>query len=248
MKFNVEKLSEIIRKATFGYQIDTFCIEVTSDNIIVNMKQPDESIVVCLNYPNDGIICDVAEPFELCLDNPIEKIKPFLANLDSTEAELMLAPPKIDIVDGSLKAKIFMCPKELVSCFNAGDYDIEGSPFIEFPYSSSLDSTFQKIKKIGARFKKVYFSSDKNGVFSIETTDKTNRVSNGMKMELTKCGRKNITIMIDFKQFISLTNIIKPDENFIIKFYWDDSSESGMILFEKLDGSEKYYIMQKMDS
>jgi len=84
-------------------------------------------------------------------------------------------------------------------------------------------------------------------VFSIETADKTNRFSNGLKFELTRMSDvPDLSICFDYKNFINLMAVINGDsENFTLEFSYVEEQEMGMVYAGKNDGNEKYYLMSK---
>jgi hypothetical protein len=105
--------------------------------------------------------------------------------------------------------------------------------------------SFNKIKKIGSKFGKIYFGVSDNQLY-IETSDKQNRFSNGLKIELSDVVHDDLSMCFDFKNMTNVISIL--DGVFTCKFAYVAEQELGMLFIGNEDGSEKYYLMSRRDN
>lgn len=246
MKINIKRFQEVLRKATLNFTIPTVQVTMTKDKVVSKMRSPTNDVVVLLESDND-VVTGISDndTVELNFEEPASKVKPYLALIDADEADLTVNDEKIIVKVGRHKTNLHLHLPSYVTTFNGN----KPSPptFYEIELTEPVKHMFNSIRKVAGKFDKVYFKVvDKK--FIIETTDGTNRFSNGISFELGDVDHKDISILFAFKNFNSLLMVINDDfEDFKAKFSWLDTSNAGMVSFEKDDGSETYYLLSKLE-
>ena len=93
----------------------------------------------------------------------------------------------------------------------------------------------------------MYFGVE-NRVLYIETSDKTNRFSNGIKIELCDVDYEDMVICLDYKNVVNIMSVMNGEEtDFTTRFAYVKDQELGMIYFSNEDNSQKFYLMSKID-
>jgi hypothetical protein len=83
----------------------------------------------------------------------------------------------------------------------------------------------------------------------METTDKQNSLSNGIRFELLDVKEDDLNLCFDFKNFSNLMAVVEGREDeFRISFTYIREQNLGMSYLEKTDNSERYYLMSKMEN
>jgi hypothetical protein len=86
------------------------------------------------------------------------------------------------------------------------------------------------------------------GILSIESTDKRNTMSNTLKFDLVETDFKDISICFDFANVSKMMALVLDNyEEFEIKLSYIEQNDLGMIFVRKLDDSENYFLMSKVD-
>lgn len=244
MVINVENLQEIIKKSTLNYVIPSVQLKVDSDKITTKMRSATNTVVVYLDIEND-VISDVPDEIELNFDEPNVKVRPYLNLIDTQTVDATFADDKITLIDGKHKTNLHFCMSSFVTTFTGQEPNT--TIFQELPLTVEVGEIFDKIRKVAGKFEKVYFTV-KDKKFIVETTDRTNRFSNGISFELGDIDYNNIDICFEFKNFNAVLQCIDDDlSEFTAKFTWVEQQQAGMVLFEKSDGSEKYYLLSKLE-
>lgn len=246
MILNIENFKEVLKKATVNYLIESVQLNITKDNLKSRMISGSNDCISILNIPNN-VITDMKknDVFEFNFLEPNSAILPYL-NLVETgqETVLKVLEEKITLVTGSQKSNIFFCSPQVVNVFTNEGLRDDIEYFKDIEIDEIFIQTFNKIKKIAPKFGKIYFNvADK--VLSIETTDKQNSFSNGVKFEFADADYDDITICFDYKNVAGIMSII--EEGFVTKFAYVPEQEMGMIYFTKEDETEKYYLMSRRD-
>lgn len=242
MNLNVNKFLEYLKKSTLNYSIESTSINFNDGKVWSKMMSPDQNAVIFLNMENN-IITDVSDDTTFNFSEPNKNVKPYLDLIDNDEISYKLDSDKLTLIDGRQKSKLFFCVEDFVSSFGAEEPELEF--FHELDLTNDVISIFNKVKKIASKFDKIYFTVEDNSLY-IEATDKTNRYSNGLKYKLDDVTFKDIELCFEYKNINSVLNIITSDE-FKLKFVYREEQNAGMILFEKVDLSEKYFLMSKME-
>jgi hypothetical protein len=245
MKINVPKLQEVIKKATLHNTIETVQIKVDGSTVTSKMRSQSNNVVVILNIPNE-ILTDVPDTVELNFDKPSAKVLPYLNLIDNEVVDTKISDDKIVLKDGRHKTNLHFCMPSFVTTFSGSDP--QAPIFYELDITEEVLGMFKKILKIGGTFEKVYFAvRDKQLV--IETTDRQNRFANGISFVVDSVEQPNLDICIHFKSVFGLFQSIKEAElDFKAKLVWLAEQEAGMVLFEKTDGSEKYYLLSNVEN
>jgi len=243
MNLNVGNFKEILKKATFNFSIESVQLKLTEDKVCSSMVSNGRTTVSVLNLPNN--ILDVkGEEIELNFSEPNKHLMPFLNLIDEESVGVKIDDEKMVISSGRQKSKMFFCSPQVVSTFSSPMRpDIK--PFITIDMNEDFIGAISKIKKVGQKFGSVYFNVEK-GIFSIETTDKSNRFSNSLKFDLVECEGDDITLKFDYKEFMDAITVMNGSmDTFNVTFYFVNESNRGMFMATNGDESEKYYVMSR---
>lgn len=244
MNINVNNLQGFIKKATLNYVIPSVNLFIDGDRVVSKMRGQGNSVVVCLELPND-IITDIPDSVEMNFDEPNLNVKPYLNLIDNDIVQLTVNDAGLVLKDGRQKTNLFYCMPSTVTTFSGNTPDIKS--FYDIELNDEIKGYFNKIRKIAGSFQVVYFAV-REGKFYIEATDRSNRYVNGISFEIANVDSRDLDICVEYKNFNALLQVIEDNfNNFKAEFSWIDSQESGMITFTRNDGSEKYYLLQKMD-
>lgn len=243
MLVNIENFKNFVHKSTISYYIDSIQINYDKENNKVwsNMVSMFSDCVTILNIDNN-IFDGVNENIELNFCNPKSELKPYLQLIDDEEVDFKLFKNKI-VLDNRIK--IHFDDPSVVSTF------VSKMPLDNIEYFVTLNideeffNNFRKIKKIGNRFGKIYFSVLQNKLF-LETTDKTNTYSNGVSLYLCEVDSNDLTMCFNYNLFCNLINVI-DDESFKMKLTYIEEKEGGMIYMYNINESEKYFLMTKTE-
>lgn len=250
MLVNVKKFNNLLRKATLNHLISSFNCEITPERVTSRMIKPSKDAIVCLDFPND-IFKENTETLSFNFIEPNSSIIPYLNLIDSEDVEFIVRNEKIIVKDGKQKSNLFFCEPEIPSKFGASEPKGKFEPFITIDVDDEFMDSFNKIKKIGNKFGKVYFSN-KDKVFKMETTDKKNKFSNGLSFDITETDIKdNISICFDFPNFINMFSVLDIDVSYSLSFIYIKEKEMGLMSCtrknEETDTIERYYLMSKLE-
>ena len=244
MNVNVNNLKKLLGKATLNNSIET--VQLSFDDVgkvSSKMISGNRDAVVLLNIDND-VITGMKKPVEMNFRETNKDFIPFLNLINEEEAKMQIKDEKLIISNGKQKSNIHFCAPQVVSVFE-GEMDANMETFYSSVISEDFVDSFIRIKKVGSRFGFVYFIVD-NKTLYIETTDKSNKFSNGLRIELqTKVKSEDISLCFDYKNFSNLMSIVNGDfEKFRISLYFVESHNAGLLKMEKMeDKSEVYYLM-----
>jgi len=245
MIINVDQLQEVIKKSTLNYTIPSVQLKIDKDRISTKMRTANNTVVVYLDMKND-VVTDVVDEIELNFDEPNIKVKPYLNLIDSETVNATFTDDKLTLKDGKHKTNLHFCMSSFVTTFTGQEPNIPS--FYDLNLTEDVGDVFDKIRKVAGKFEKVYFTI-KDKKFIVETTDRTNRFSNGINFELGEIDHEDLDICFDFKNFNAVLQCINEDLcNFNAKFTWVDSQRAGMVLFENTNSSEKYYLLSKLEN
>ena len=244
MIINVEQLQEVIKKATLNYVIPSVQLKVNGDKVLSKMRSANNTVVVYLDMKNE-VISEVPDEIELNFDEPNIKVKPYLSLIDNDSVEGSFADDKLTLKDGRHKTNLHFCMPSFVTTFTGQEPSLPS--FYDLKLTAEVGEHFDKIRKVAGKFEKVYFSV-KDKKFIVETTDRTNRFSNGINFELGDIDHDDVDICFDFKNFNAVLQCISESlHDFTISFTWVEDQNAGMMLFENSDSSEKYYLLSKLE-
>ena len=125
-------------------------------------------------------------------------------------------------------------------------------PDVEYFKTIQLDDdfieAFNKIKKIGSKFNKIYFGVA-DDVLYIETSDKQNRFSNGLRIDIDEVEHNDLSMCFEFKNVVNLIAILNGEyTEFTCRFAYVEEQELGMMNVTREDNSEIYYLMSRRDN
>jgi len=252
VKVKVGGFKNIIRKATLNMAMDSVQINFDPDRIKSKMISRDSSAILLLDVPND-VFTGVggSDSHTLNFVEPNQNLMPFL-NLfeDGSEIDLVKTDSAITLKQGKQKSTVRLSVEQAVSVFTRPGVNASIRSFVEFQMDSDFIEAYSKIKKVGARFGKVYFNVESN-VLYMETTDREEGFSNSLKMEIQEVERDNINLCFNYKNFVNVMTVVNSDyEDFKLSISAAPVGDimMGMISAEKEDGSEKYYLMSTREN
>jgi hypothetical protein len=161
----------------------------------------------------------------------------------SESVDMVISEEKIQLTAGNQKSNIFFCAPQVVTVFGSSAPKKNTEYFIEFMLDDNFMKGFNKIRKIGMKFGKVYFNVA-NNMFNMEATDKLNPFSNGLRYDLCKS-----ELLFDYKRIMDVMAVIGDDfAQFKASFTFVPEQRLGMVYFEKQDLTEKYYLLSKIEN
>jgi len=245
MKVNVENFKNVIKKATLNDNIGTVQLLIDPSKIKSKMISSNNICITIIDMKNDVI--NTKEELEFNFSEPSQQLIPYLNLIDDDEADITVKNEKIILKSGSQKANINFCSSSVVNIFQSEAKEVDY--FLTLEIDDDFINAFNKIKKISSRFGRIYFNVESN-MFTIETTDKTNKFSNGLKFNIEKTEDVNdLVLMFDAKNITDLMTVIGKDyENFKLNFAYVEDAGVGLVFAESKDNSEKYYVMSQDES
>lgn len=242
MKINVDNFKKVLQKATLNFSIESVRLDISKEKIKSKMICRANDTISIMDIPND-VLPDITEDLQVNLSEPAQSTLPYL-NLIEGDTIVKLAPEKMSLLTGNQTSSIFYCSPSVVSVYTSETPKASAPLYHSFQINDEFEAAFDKIKKIGSRFEKIYFGSSK-GVFYIETTDRTNKFSNGLRISLGGVEQLDMSLCFLFKNVFNLMSII--DKDFTMNFYYIKEHDLGMLKAENKDGSEKYFLMSKKE-
>lgn len=241
MQINVLNFKEVLKKATLNNIIDSVQLNFGDGRIKTKMINESSDAIIFLDVENNVLTLNGETTFNF--REPAQNLIPFLNIIDDDMVDVDIERSKIILKNGSQKSNIHFASPAAVRTF--GSEPREMTYFITLPIDDTFLDILKKIKKIGNKFGKIYFSVE-DGKFVVETTDKTNQFSNGLKFELTSIEKDNLSMYFDYKNFINLMEVINGNApEFQLNFAWVESQEKGALVAKRADGSETYFLMSR---
>lgn len=247
MKINIKNLTDFIKKSTLNHTIDSIQITFNEKTAIAKMVTPARNAVTILNVENN-ILWDIPKKDVVVFNfsEPNTNLIPFLNLIEDEFVDVKVSDNKITLKQGNLKSNIHFCSSIAVSTFDADGPKQNLEYFYTFELSDDFVKDFQKIKKIGNRFGKVYFTVEDNK-FYIETGDKTSSAENNLRFELADVKCDDLTLLFDYKNVVNLFSVIDSNSEYKISFSYVKEQKLGMLFLERNDSSEKYYLMSVIE-
>ena len=246
MKLNVVEFQDALRKSTFNFSIETTNLNITQDRIKSSMINKYNTGITIIDVENKAIteMEDVSEVVFNFID-PDQNLMPFLNLIDVPEVKLKVFEDKIAIFVGRQKQTIHFCNPQKKRMFHS-EATLRSSEY--FANIDLADGKFfemwNKIKKVGTRFGKVYFNVEK-GNLTVESTDKTNKFSNSIKFILSKVEMADLSLCFEFMDIANLMKIIGID--FTLSFSYSGDHGLGLLHASKEDESENFFLMSKKE-
>ena len=249
-KVNLLEFQNLLRRATLNYSMDNVGISVKSDTYRVGMR--NSNAIVILNGSNN-IISGISgtDTWELNFSDPSKNVKSYFDLIipdENNEAAIEMKNEKLIVKSASQKINLFFCSDHLISRFDREGPKVDGDTVFEFGITQEFVDTFNLIKKVAGGFGKIYFTIE-DGIVNIETTDKTNTFSNGMKMAIGASEYDDVSVCFDFKTINNVMTLLNGDATeFSVRLGYIPSSAGGAISFIKSDGNEKYYLLSMREN
>lgn len=243
MQINIKNFKDVVTKGTMNFGIETLQLRFKDDRITSNMLSRTGTSIAILNVNNDVINSN--EELVWNFSEPSTDVIPFIKLIDSEEAELSLSDLFMKIKDGDRTIKIGFCSENAVR--RLGNDDVENEHwFHEMPIDIDFIKDFEKIKRIGSRFGKVYFVVKDKKLF-IETADKTNIYSNGYKVKLADIDKEDLSLAYVYIDMVNFFHCIEKDieKNFILKIEFKEDQGLGCIYAHSENGEEKYSLISR---
>lgn len=237
MNLNIKEFQELLKKGTLNYTIDSIGLHFTKDKVKCNMISRDRQALLFLNLPNNTITDMTNEEIELNFNEPNSKVKPYVSIIDDEEVPLKVTDEMIKI---DKKVKINFDHPDTISTYGKDNPITELEFFKETPVTEEFILNFDKIKKVGNKFGKVYFIVENNKLF-IESTDKLNKFSNSVKFPVCDVKHDDVIMCFSSKNMVSLMGLVGVD--FVFKFCYVEENGLGCIACFNKDKSERYYLM-----
>jgi len=239
MKINIEEFKTVLKKATINNIIKTVQLKFIDGKITSSMISNDNSSISILNVDNN--VLNTTDELDFNFSEPAQEVIPYLNIFDNNEVEIKLYKNKIVLKDINQQTNISFCSPMIITLFGKTDVKKDANWFFETKIDKDFINAFNKIKKIGPKFGRVYFEIN-NGKFIIETTDKTNEFSNGLKFELANAKKINdICLCFNYNDITSVMNVINNEDNkFKIKFTYNEEQELGLLYIYSINKFEKY--------
>lgn len=247
---NVVNFKDVLQKATLNFSIDSVQLKFKDEKVESGMISASSDAIVILNMNND-ILPEVTDEVTFNFAEPQQQLVPFLNLIDDEEVQCEIKEEKLVLVADNQKADIHFCSPQIVKVFSASDPKEGTEYFLTMDVDDDFIEAFLKIKKIGARFGKVYFNVEDNN-FIMETTDKSNRFSNGLRFTLVeKMAKKkkdeidDLVLCFDYKNIVNLMSVLDEGQEYQVSFAYLPEQELGMLFLGSKDASEKYFIMSR---
>ena len=220
MKINLTNLEDVLKKATLNFSIETLQLRC-GDTIESDMRSNDGNSISLLKLPND--ILDTNEELSFNFSDVAQNVMPFIQLFDNEEIDIDIYEGSAGagymvLKDGRQKSRISFCYPTVPKRLGTPDVKQDVDWFFEIDVDEEFMKRFDKIKKIGARFGKVYLDVKDKKVF-LETADKDNQHSNGLKFHLDDIDRDDLSLCFSFKDMVNLMNVIDIEKKFKAKFY-----------------------------
>ncbi|MFW6172627.1 MAG: hypothetical protein ACOC5T_02680 [Elusimicrobiota bacterium] len=245
MKVNVQSFLNFVKKSTVDFLIDAIGFTVTPENIKSGVKNDAGNLISVIDMENNFMdikkgSCDFnfKEPRNLVT---------YLNLFDEKDISLVVDDVCISLTSGKQKSKIYFCHPDVVRTFNKTEPRSRLNVFQTMDLNSDFMDAYNKVKKVAAKFGKLYFGVIGNK-FYIESADKLNPYANSLKFEVDECDSKDLSLCFDYKNFTSVFNVLDEDyTQYNLSFSYLEEQEMGMVFIRKNDNSEKYFVFSKME-
>jgi hypothetical protein len=205
-----------------------------------------QNCITIIEDKND-ILPGIPDTIELNFNDVKAGVVKYLELFSQEEVDLEFKESKIVVKEGRQKTNVHFCVDLLVTAFSGSAPTTLGDIVYSFDFSDDFKDIFDKVKKVAASFQKVYFTVS-DGVLSIEATDKTNKFSNGLKIELDKVPYDDIRLCLDFRNFSNLLALVSSSEkNFKMNIHWLADKGAGMLSCLDEMKTEQYYLISQME-
>jgi hypothetical protein len=244
MNLNIKNFKKVATKGTMNFGIETLQLRFNEGRITCNMLSRNGTSIAILNVENNVI--DIDEEIIWNFSEPATDVIPFINLIDSDSVDLILERLFMKLKDGDRTIKIAFCSENAVRRLGTDDV-MNTEWFFEMPLDIDFIRNFEKIKRIGARFGKVYFVIKDKSLY-IETSDKTNMYSNGYKVRLADdIDMDDISLAYVYTDVVNLFHCIEMDleKNFTLKIEYKEDQGLGCVYALSENGEEKYSLISR---
>ena len=243
IKTNVGNLKELLKKATINFSINNVQIKFKNSKAKSRMISGDDGSISIINIDND--VFDTDDEIELNFSDPSSNVVPFLNLFDSDDVDTQFYENRIVLKYGKQKGTLNFCSPTIINKFGSESIRSDVEWFYEKEIDEDFMNHFKKIKKIGTRFQKIYFEIKENKLF-IETSDKSNEFSNGLRFNIDDVNHDDIVLSFDYKDVVNIFTVIESTfENFSIKFAYREEQDLGIMFVKSIDDSEQYCLFSR---
>jgi hypothetical protein len=242
MKINIKNFKNVITKATMNFGIETLQLRF-GDRIKSDMISSNGTSISILNVENN--VLDTNDEVEFNFSDLSNQVIPLISLFDNDEVDISFEDIFMKLKDGSQMNRIGFCSESTVRRLGRdGVKDVEW--FYEIIIDQELMDKFHKIKKIGSKFGKVYMVVSNNKLF-IETSDRTNRYSNGVEFKIDDVNMVDLSLNYMYSDFVNFYNCIEMDmgKRFTLKLSYDNEQELGCIYTYSENEEEKYALISR---
>jgi hypothetical protein len=132
----------------------------------------------------------------------------------------------------------------MVTKFQSRQKDISSYKIYDFNMNEDFAKIFNKVKKIGSKFGKIYFMVI-DEVLSVVATDNQNSFSNILKIEIAELPKvPNLNVCFDYKNISNFFSLLTNDFSVILAYV--EERKLGMLEAAN-ENKEKFFIMSKKD-
>ena len=250
MIVNVRNFNTFLKKATLNHSIPSFSCDITPDRVVSRMITKSSDAIACLDMRND-IFKNNTENLSFNFVEPNTSIVPYLNLIETEDAELVVRDEKLILKSGKQKSNLFFCEEFIPTKFGTSEPKVSVEPLITIDVNDDFMESFSKIKKIGNKFGKIYFSVV-NKCLQMETTDKKNKFSNGISFDIAEnIDSKDVSICFDFSNMVNMFSVLDNDVSYILKLIYIKEKDMGLLSCVRANPNtediEKYYLTSKME-
>lgn len=244
MNLNIKNFRKVVTKGTMNFGIETLQLRFNEGRITCNMLSRNGTSIAILDVENN--VVDIDEELVWNFSEPATDVIPFINLIDSDSVDLILERLFMKLKDGDRTTKIAFCSENAVR--RLGTDDVQNTEwFFEMSIDINFINNFEKIKRIGARFGKVYLVIKDQSLY-IETSDKTNMYSNGYKVKLANdIDMPDLSLAYVYTDVVNLFHCIEMDleKNFTMKIEYKEDQGLGCIYALSDQGEEKYSLISR---
>lgn len=242
MLINIKNFREVITKATMNFSIETLQLRF-SDRIVSDSLSTSGTSIAILDVENN--VLDTHEELVFNFADPANNVIPFIQLFDSEQVNLSLTDLFMKFKDGSQITKVGLSSDRAIK--RLGTDDVQNVEwFFNCEINQDLINNFDKIKKIGSRFGKVYISVYNKRLF-LETADKINRYSNAVKFKIADIDMDDLSLSYVYQDMCNFFHCIEMnlEKNFTLKVSYDAGQSLGCIYAFSEHGNEKYSLISR---
>lgn len=242
MKIDIENFRKVLIKSTLNFGIETLQLRF-SDRIKCDSINSNGTSISILDMENN--VLDTNEELVFNFGDPANNVIPFVNLVDGDEVDVSLTDLFMKFKENGQTYKMGFVSETAIKRLGTDDVrDVDW--FFETEITKDIIKKFDKIKKIGSRFGKVYIDLNEKRLF-IDTSDKTNRYSNGVKFKLANIDMRDLSLAYTYVDMVNFFHCIEidVDKKFIMKVSFDEEQGLGCLYAHSESGDEKYALISR---